>query len=61
MRTGFIPSVYPERLYNGDIDTAIEDDNLFGDHQSYKIGTVVMRQLRIIPGKVIMFLGIRPQ
>ncbi|XP_072028186.1 polycystin-1-like protein 2 [Amphiura filiformis] len=50
MRTGFIPAAYPERLYNGDLDIEVAEENLFGDRQSYLFGHAIIRQLRIKPG-----------
>ncbi|XP_072027797.1 polycystin-1-like protein 2 [Amphiura filiformis] len=49
MRTGFIPAAYPERLYNGDLDIEVAEENLFGDRQSYLFGHAIIRQLRIKP------------
>ncbi|XP_022109894.1 polycystic kidney disease protein 1-like 2 [Acanthaster planci] len=46
--TGLVPNLYADRWYNGKVDP--HQAGFFGDRQSFILGKVVMRQLRIKPG-----------
>ncbi|XP_033630305.1 uncharacterized protein LOC117292387 [Asterias rubens] len=46
--TGMLPNLYAGKMYNGQVDP--QQEGYFGDRQSFILGKVVMRQVRVKPG-----------
>ena len=49
--TGMLPNLYAGKMYTGQVDP--QQEGYFGDRQSFILGKVVMRQVRVKPGKSI--------